>query len=186
MMETDEGKDKVLLHVCCACCCTECIERLKDEYEVILFFSNSNIFPKEEYEKRLENARKIASVYGIKLIEDNYEHNKWREFVRGLEDEPEGGKRCSKCFEFNLKRTKEKVDELGINQFTTTLTISPHKCSKVIFEFGKKIDGEKFLPIDFKKRDGFGHSIELSKKHNLYRQNYCGGELNNNIASPKE
>ncbi|MBU0615664.1 MAG: epoxyqueuosine reductase QueH [Nanoarchaeota archaeon] len=167
---------KILLHVCCAPCSTHSIEALMKEYSVVLFFSNSNIFPQEEYEKRLENARKIASVYGLELIEDIYDHTAWLSFIKGLEDEPEKGKRCEKCFEFNLARAAQKADELGIDHFTTTLTISPHKDSIKIFEIGRRLS-DKFLEINFKKKDGFKHSLELSDKHELYRQEFCGCEF---------
>ena len=170
---------KVLLHTCCACCSTEVIERLKGN-EIILFFSNSNIFPKEEFEKRFGNAEKISKIYNLRLIKDKYNHSEWLGFIKGLEEEPEGGKRCWKCFEFNLRKTAEKAKKLGFENFTTTLTISPHKNSKKIFEIGNKIGKEyglNFLEIDFKKKEGFKHSIELSKKYELYRQNYCGCEF---------
>jgi len=165
---------KLLLHVCCAPCSTHAIEVLKKDYSVTLFFSNSNIFPKGEYEKRLDNAMKIAKAYGVELLDDDYNHEAWLKFISGLENEPEKGKRCLKCFEFNLKRTEEAANLYGFDLFTTTLTISPHKDSKKIFEVGKKIS-DKFLEIDF--NDGFNHSIELSKKLDLYRQNYCGCEF---------
>lgn len=168
---------KLLLHVCCAPCSTHAIDLMKKDYEVALFFSNSNIFPKEEYERRLENARKIAEIHALELIEDNYDHNAWLNHIKGLEPEPEGGKRCLKCWEFNLGRTADYAARRGFELFTTTLTISPHKNSRAIFEIGKRLDNARFLEIDFKKNDGFKHSTELSKKLNLYRQNYCGCEF---------
>lgn len=170
-------KPKVLLHVCCAPCSTYCIERLLEDYEVILFYSDSNIWPKEEYERRLGEARKIAKAYGLELIEDSYDNEAWMEHVRGLENEPERGARCRKCFEFNLGRAAGYAKSHGLGQVTTTLTVAPHKDSKTVFEIGRKVAEEagiSFLEIDFKKQDGFRHSLELSDKHNLYRQNYCG------------
>ena len=163
-------KKKVLLHVCCAPCSTHSIEALKKDYEVSLFFSNSNIYPVEEYEKRLENARKAARAYGLELIEDKYDNEEWMNHVKGLENEPEKGKRCAKCFEYNLKRAADYALSNNFELFTTTLTISPHKDSKVIFSIGKMLGN--FLDADFKKNDGFKDSIELSRKHGLYRQNY--------------
>ncbi len=168
---------KVLLHVCCAPCSTHAIERLLKEYEVVLFFSNSNIWPREEYDRRLDEARKIARAYGLRLVEDSYDNERWRGWIRGLEAEPERGARCPKCFEFNLRRAAEYAKADGFDFFTTTLTISPHKDSKTIFGIGKRLSeecGVGFLEVDFKKQDGFRHSIELSEKHHLYRQNYCG------------
>jgi predicted adenine nucleotide alpha hydrolase (AANH) superfamily ATPase len=165
-------KQKILLHVCCAPCSTHCIEHLMQDYEVTLFYSDSNIFPKEEYERRLGEARKIAKEHNLTLIEDEYNNEAWENHIRGLESEPERGKRCEKCFEFNLGRTSVYAMENGFPRFTTTLTIAPQKDSKLIFSVAQKFPN--FLALDFKKQDGFKHSLELSLKHNLYRQNYCG------------
>ncbi|MBW3020230.1 epoxyqueuosine reductase QueH [Candidatus Woesearchaeota archaeon] len=161
---------KLLLHVCCAPCTAGCLEQLK-EYEITMFFSDSNIYPEEEYERRKYEAKKLAEIYGIEFIEDTYDHDEWREFVKGLEKEPEGGKRCFKCFEFNLRRAAEMAKNYDF--FTTTLTLSPHKSNLKIFEVGKNF--EKFLEKDFKT--GWAKSVELSIEHNLYRQNYCGCEF---------
>jgi predicted adenine nucleotide alpha hydrolase (AANH) superfamily ATPase len=182
---------KILLHVCCAVCGSGAIEALQKDSEVVLFFSNSNMNSKEEFGRRLENAKKIAEVYGLNLFVGEYKHKEWLDFISGLEDEFENGLRCLKCFEFNLRKTADKAKNLGIKNLTTTLTISPHKDSKKIFEIGRKIAGElrlNFLEIDFKKKDGFKKSNELAKKYNLYRQNYCGCEfsLRRSMASPKE
>jgi len=166
---------KVLLHVCCAPCSTHVVETLKKRFSVTMFFSNSNIFPKEEYELRLENVKRIAALYDLLLVEDSYDHNAWLQYVRGLESEPEGGSRCTKCFEFNLARTAQYAKINNFDCFTTTLTVSPHKNSRIIFAIGRSLGN--FLEIDFKKRDGFKHSVELSKKYGLYRQNYCGCEF---------
>jgi predicted adenine nucleotide alpha hydrolase (AANH) superfamily ATPase len=177
--------------MCCAVCGAGVIEGLMKNNKTTLFFSNSNIFPKREFEKRLENAKKISEIYGLELVADEYYHEGWLDFIKGLESEPEKGKRCLKCFEFNLKKTALKAKELEIDGFATTLTISPHKDSKRIFEIGKKIADKyniNFLEKDFKKNDGFKKSNELSNKYGLYRQNYCGCEfsLKRSIASPNE
>jgi predicted adenine nucleotide alpha hydrolase (AANH) superfamily ATPase len=148
---------------------------LKSEYDVVLFFSNSNIYPREEYGKRLANAGKIAKHYGLELVEDEYDHSKWLSAVKGLETEPEKGKRCLKCFEFNLKRASDYAKSKGFDFFTTTLTVSPHKDSDKIFEIASKFGN--FLEMNFKKKDGFKHSLELSEEHDLYRQEYCGCEF---------
>ncbi len=168
-------RKRLLLHVCCAPCSTHSIEVLKQEYDLTLFFSNSNIYPKEEYERRLQNAKKIAEIYSIPLIEERYDHDAWLKHTVGLESEPEKGKRCEKCFEFNLRLTSDCQKAQGFDLFTTTLTISPHKDSQKIFEIAKGF--RDFLEINLKKKDGFKKSIELSKKHNLYRQDYCGCEF---------
>jgi len=173
---------KILLHTCCAPCATASTLRLlKDDYDVTFFFSNSNIFPREEYEKRLENTRKLADILHVPLIEDDYDHASWRQWIRGLEGEPERGKRCEKCFYFSLERTSTKAKELHIPYFTTTLTISPYKISSVIFQIGRQFPG--FVEYNFKKKDGYKKSIELSRKWDLYRQNYCGCEYSMRIES---
>ena len=168
-------KKKVLLHVCCAPCAAHPVEDLLNEYEVALYYSNSNIYPKEEYDKRLSFAKQIAGEYNVDLFVDAYDHQEWLEWIKGLENEPEKGKRCEKCFEFNLKRTAAFAKQKKFDFFTTTLTVSPHKSSKKIFAIGEETD--IFLTKDFKKKNGFKRSIELSEKFNLYRQNYCGCEF---------
>ena len=166
---------KILLHACCGPCATACVERLGAKHAVTLFFSNSNIAPRSEYDKRLEQARKLAGLTGVPLIEDAYEHEAWREHVKGFENEPERGRRCEKCFEFNLCRTARYAETHGFEAFTTTLTVSPHKRSPVIFSIGKRLG--PFLAEDFKKQDGFERSLRLAGQYGLYRQDYCGCEF---------
>ncbi|MBN2298092.1 MAG: epoxyqueuosine reductase QueH [Deltaproteobacteria bacterium] len=167
---------KILLHTCCASCATYPVELLLSQNnEIILFFSNSNIFPETEYEKRLQSARHLSRELHLELIEDTYDHLSWLEHIKGLENEPERGRRCIKCFEYNLRRTALSAENLSIPCFTTTLTVSRHKPSRVIFEVGSHFPG--FEPVDFKKNNGFSRSIELSRQYNLYRQNYCGCEF---------
>lgn len=168
--------EKILLHTCCAPCATTCAERLiASGCETVLFFSNSNIYPEEEYRKRLENAVKLAAALNLKIEEDSYDHEDWLHHIRGLEDEPEQGRRCMKCFEFSLSRAARAADILHIPSFTTTLTVSRYKPSGKIFEVGKMFPA--FKPFDFKKQNGYSRSIELSKAYSLYRQNYCGCEF---------
>ncbi len=169
------NKPSLLLCICCAPCATQSIEKLLEDYEITLLYANSNIFPEEEYKKRLNNTEKLAEIYNLPHIEAEYDHQAWKDFIKGLEDEPEKGKRCEKCFEFNLSAGAKFAAENNFDFFTTTLTISPHKSSETIFAVGKNFD--KFLPIGFKKNNGFKKSLELSRKHNLYRQNYCGCEF---------
>ncbi|MBD3385774.1 hypothetical protein GF407_12715 [candidate division KSB1 bacterium] len=167
---------QILLHVCCAPCATASIERLEEMgYNIVLFFSNSNIFPRQEYEKRLSNAGKLAKRYNLVLVEDNYDHDKWLESIQGLEDCPEKGKRCEKCFRFSLERSARKAKQMNIPAFTTTLTVSPHKVSRIIFQIASQF--ETFEAINFKKQNGFFKSLKLSKECDLYRQNYCGCEF---------
>ena len=168
---------KLLLHSCCGPCSTHVIEVLKNKYDLTIFYSNSNIFPQEEYEKRLQEQKRYAKIMGIKVIEDEYDEEKYLEYVKGLEEEKEGGLRCKACFEFRLKRAAEYAKNNGYDLFTTTLTVSPHKNSVIINEVGQRISNEvgiEFLQESFKKQDGYKKSIELSKKYDLYRQNYCG------------
>jgi len=177
MVDRKEKKSKVLLHICCAPDATTVIERLCSHYEVVGFFHNPNIFPQEEYEKRGREARKLADAMGFLLIVPPYQPEEWNEEVKGLENVPEKGQRCEVCFRFNLRRTARKACEMNISSFTTTLTISPHKDSHCIMQIGEAAAveyGIHFLSIDFKKKNGFQRSLELSRKFNLYRQNYCG------------
>ncbi len=175
-MSTPPLKGRILLHVCCAPCSTVAVERLLEEgWGVVLFFSNSNIHPGEEYCKRLAEARSLASTMELELVEDVYDHKAWLECVRGLENEPERGRRCLKCFQYNLRRTAATMEHLGLDCFTTTLTVSRHKSSGDIFAVAAALPG--FIAMDFKKRDGYARSIALSRTLELYRQGYCGCEF---------
>ena len=170
------SRRQILLHVCCAPCAAPCCGRLLDEdFAVTLFFSNSNIDSPGEYEKRLAEVKRLSDIMNLPLETDDYDHNLWLDAVKGLESEPEKGRRCTQCFKYNLKRSSDRAGVLGIGSFATTLTVSPHKNSKVIFEAGSTFPG--FVPLDFKKNNGFARSVELSKKYNFYRQNYCGCEF---------
>jgi len=162
---------KLLLHVCCAPCSTHVIKELKKEYEITLFFYNPCIEPINEYELRLQAAEKLAKELNLPIIIGDYDNIEFHNIVKGHENDEEGGERCSICFRQRLKKTAEKTDELNFDLFTTTLTVSPYKNAEIINQIGKSIS-PKFLETDFKK--GYHNSIELSKKHDLYRQNYCG------------
>ena len=176
MQENKVKKKDILLHCCCAPCSTTCIEELIDDgYNIILWFSNDNIYPKEENEKRFEHLIKLAQFHNLKVIRNTYDHDKWLEAVSGLETEKEGGERCSICFDYNLGITYKKALELGIEYFTTTLTVSRYKNSFKIFKVGNKYSG--FVEKNFKKNDGYARSIKISKELNLYRQKYCGCEF---------
>jgi hypothetical protein len=167
--------NKVLLHTCCGPCATHSLEVLKRDWTVVLFFSNSNIAPREEYERRLEAARELARRCEVALVEDAYDHEAWLTHVRGLESEPEGGLRCERCFGYNLGRAAAYARDHAFDGFTTTLTLSPHKDSNLILRVGR-MAGE-FVAVDFKKEGGFRHSVELSQLYGLYRQGYCGCEF---------
>lgn len=170
---------KVLLHTCCAPCASHCARTLLDDgHDVTLFYSNANIYPQEEWEKRLESVQRLAAHYTIPLLVDRPTHKEWLEHVAlGYENEPERGIRCTRCFQYSLARTYAKALEDGFDLFTTCLTVSPHKAAKQIFEVGKALSATQFLALDFKKNNGFKHSLELSAELGLYRQSYCGCEF---------
>jgi len=171
--------NRILLHTCCAPCAAPAAERLVlDGHEVVLYFSNFNIHPAAEYLKRLSHARKLADKMNLVIEEDQYDHDVWLRHIQGLENEPEKGARCRKCFEFSLSRASQMAERLDIPAFATTLTLSPHKVSRIIFEIGAQFP--RFVPIDFKKQGGFLRSIELTAEYDLYRQNYCGCEFSQN------
>ena len=167
---------KVLLHSCCGPCASACVPRLKDGgHAVTMFFSNSNIDTCEEYEKRLGEARKLAAAEGVELVADAYDHSEWlREVAAGYEDEPEKGRRCERCYRYNLARTASYAAAEGFEAFTTSLTVSPHKPSAKIFAAS---DDPRFLREDFKKREGFKLSVRRAAELGLYRQPYCGCEF---------
>ena len=166
---------KVLLHACCGVCAFACLEKLKSEgFAVSLLFFNPNIHPEVEYLKRLATAGRVSEISSVELLKTTYEPKQWFDKCGGYKKEPEGGKRCLLCYELRLKKTFEIARLKGFDCFTTTLTISPHKRSKGIFNIGKEIGGGFFLDFDFKKQEGFKRTIERAKEHGLYRQNYCG------------
>lgn len=180
MAPHDSRPEPILLHVCCGPCATHAAEALAAERPVTLFWSNSNIWPAAEHELRLDAARSLATALGAPLAVDEPDHEAWRTLVAGLEDEPERGRRCLRCFERSFERAADYALAHGFRVFTTTLTISPHKDTEAIFAIGRAVaerHGLGFLERDFKKRDGFAQSIRLAKEHGLYRQRYCGCEF---------
>ena len=180
-------KEKILLHCCCGCCAGGVVEDLKARgYDVIAFFCNPNIQPKQEYLKRKEALMKILSEAGIEcfdgFVDELYdeESSGWEELVKGLENEPEGGKRCELCFEIRLRETAKAAKTLGIRSFASTLAISPHKNAEMINRIGSRIAAEyrlKFIADDFKQDNGFGKTMNIARKHSIYRQSYCGCRL---------
>lgn len=179
--------NRVLLHACCGPCSSACIERLRDEgKEVTVFYSDANIAPASEYRRRRDNARKLAEEMGVPFVEDTgADHGDWLEKVaKGLEDAPEGGARCRRCFEYNLRRTAAYAEARGFPLFTTSLTVSPHKRSELVFEAGRAAGGDRFLAEDFKKKEGFKRSVVLAKEHGLYRQRFCGCEFSKGERFP--
>lgn len=172
---------KTILHACCAVCSAYPVEKLKSMgYEPIVYFFNPNIAPNEEYERRRDELVKYCEKIGVELVVEDGSHENWLEFISGLENEPEKGKRCEKCFEYRLLQAVRKAKELGISNFTTTLTVSPHKNSQIIFKIAEKIAADErmcFIAENFKKQNGFLRTMELAKENDFYRQNYCGCEF---------
>ena len=170
-------KPKLLLHSCCGPCSTSVIEKLKDNFDVTVIYYNPNIEPEIEYVKRKLEQLKVLERLNIKYVDCDYENEEFKKIAIGLENDIEGGKRCHKCYLLRLGRVAKKASELGFDMFTTTLTVSPYKNAKVLNKIGlnlEKIYNVKYLVSDFKKRDGYKRSIELSREYNLYRQDYCG------------
>ncbi len=171
----------LLLHVCCAPCSSYCLEYLSQYFDITVYYYNPNISIKEEYEYRLsEEIRYISEkefLRPVSITESVYDPQEFFTAVRGLESEPEGGLRCRECFKLRLEASAKKARELGFDYFTTTLTISPLKNASLLNEIGEQM-GQKYsvnwLPSDFKKKEGYKRSIELSREFDLYRQNYCG------------
>lgn len=175
-MTVNTARKTLLLHCCCAPCAAPSIERsLADDYQVTLYFANSNISPATEYALRLQEVRRLATLMEVLIEEDEYDHASWLDAIAGLENEPEKGRRCERCFEFSLARTHALAERKGFDHFATTLTLSPHKVSRIIFAIGNQFP--RFVPLDFKKQNGYGRSLSLSSQFNLYRQNYCGCEF---------
>ncbi len=168
---------KMLLHSCCGPCSTVCIERLKDEYDLTIFYYNPNIEPREEYEKRKTEQKKVCDFFNIPFVDCDYDNLLWHQAVKGFEKEREGGARCEKCFVFRLEKTAQFAKENGFDLFSTTLTVSPYKKTEVVNFAGREVSREIgicFLEESFKKKDGYLRSVALAKELDLYRQHYCG------------
>lgn len=171
---------RLMLHTCCAPCSSAVIERLKDYFDITVLYYNPNIEPYDEYVKRKNEQKKfldeITSENKIDMIDADYDNDHYKMLVKGLESERERGRRCRVCYEDRISYTFKKARDLGYDYFGTTLSVSPHKVSDWINEIGLVLETEKvkFLVADFKKHDGYKRSIELSKKYDLYRQDYCG------------
>lgn len=188
-----DSKPGIMLHSCCGPCSSYVLDYLKDYFEITVFYYNPNIFPEEEYDHRLAEQKRLIEIMNskpghtyseIRLLTLPYEHSEFTEYVTGFESEPEGGARCSKCFELRLKKTYELAVVQGMDYYGTTLTVSPHKNAILINHIGSSISDDVFeiikplwLPSDFKKKEGYKRSIELSKEFDLYRQDYCGCEF---------
>ncbi|MGI6449330.1 MAG: epoxyqueuosine reductase QueH [Desulfitobacteriia bacterium] len=171
-------KEEVLVHACCATCAGYVLHKTAEEgYIPVIYFYNPNIYPQTEYKIRKDELRNYAAKLKIRFIEEEYKPSEWSEYIRGLENEPERGLRCHKCFDLRLSKAADFALNNNIRIFTTTLTVSPHKNSKVILNTGAEIAKKRnllFWAEDFKKKDGFRKTMEIAKKEGFYRQNYCG------------
>ncbi|MBQ7583138.1 MAG: epoxyqueuosine reductase QueH [Lachnospiraceae bacterium] len=182
IIEENTGKNarpRLLLHVCCAPCSSYVQEYLSGCFDITLLFYNPNMDTKEEYELRSGELERLVREAGFpsETIICEYDPESFETLAEGLEDEPEGGARCRKCYELRMRRAAEYAADNGFDFFTTTLSISPWKNADWINEIGEELSeeyGVRHLPSDFKKRDGYKRSIELSEEYGLYRQDYCG------------
>ena len=197
LLDNIRKEDRVpslLLHSCCAPCSSYVLEYLSQYFRITVFYYNPNIFPESEYTKRiLEQQTLIESMkvkHPISFIAGNYDREKFMEISRGLEQAKEGGERCFRCYELRLRQAGEIAKECGMDYFTTTLSISPMKNAQKLNEIGQKIANElaiAYLPSDFKKKNGYKRSTELSREYGLYRQDFCGcvfSKREKNLARP--
>ena len=175
------GKKKLLLHSCCAPCSSHVISYLTNYFDITILYYNPNISPKSEYDERKEEQirliKEIDKVNSIDIIDCDYDNDLYENKIKGYEKEPERGNRCTICFNLRLSKTAQMAKVLNYDYFCSTLSVSPYKNSKLINEIGKQMEelyDIKWLYSDFKKENGYKHSIELSHKYNLYRQDYCG------------
>ncbi|MBR5127050.1 MAG: epoxyqueuosine reductase QueH [Roseburia sp.] len=171
----------LLLHSCCAPCSSYCLEYLSNYFRITVFYYNPNIYPEEEYHKRAEEQRRFIEQlpvkYPISFVEGVFDKERFYETVKGYEDCPEGGERCFKCYELRLEETVKLAKEMGMDYFTTTLSISPLKNAEKLNEIGEKLGviyEVAHLGSDFKKKNGYKRSVELSNEYGMYRQYYCG------------
>ena len=171
----------LLMHACCAPCSSACLERIGNYFDISIFYYNPNITSKDEYLKRVEEIKKFISgfktKYPIKLIEGRYDPEEFFKIAKGLEFEPERGKRCFECYKLRLGETAKVASEQGFDYFCTTLTLSPYKNATWLNEIGESLNDKynsTYLYSDFKKKNGDKRSIELSHEFDLYRQDYCG------------
>ena len=175
---------KLLLHSCCAPCSSYVLEYLSQYFEITLLYYNPNIFPEEEYTKRILEQQtliqELPTIYPVSFLAGAYDRDKFYKMAEGLENIKEGGIRCFGCYELRLEETARQAKERGFDYFTTTLSISPLKNAQKLNEIGERLGrryGVSYLNSDFKKKNGYKRSIELSREYHLYRQDYCGCEF---------
>lgn len=178
ILQTTPKGTKLLLHSCCAPCSSACLERLKDVFDVTVLYYNPNIDEETEYEKRkAEQIRFLQETGWAKFIDCDYDKQVFLDMSQGLENEPERGKRCYKCYALRLEKTAQVAKENGFLWFCTTLSLSPHKNADWLNELGEKfanLYGLRYVTSDFKKKGGYPRSLQLSEEFGLYRQNFCG------------
>lgn len=174
-------KPSLLLHICCAPCSSYVLEYLSEHFDITLFFYNPNITSENEYNYRIDEAKRLIAEMPLNgkvdFVSGRYDIQEFFTVVKGLENEPEGGDRCFRCYELRLRETAENAKKNGFDYFTTTLSISPYKNAEKLNSIGRALSeeyGVKYLYSDFKKKNGYKRSIELSQEYNLYRQDYCG------------
>ena len=179
LIKNNEVKPKLLLHACCGPCSSYVIEYLSKYFDITIYYYNPNTYPESEYIRRLDELNKFVINFNdsVKVIEENHNSKEFYNSIRGLEHLGEKSKRCYKCYKLRMNKTAIYAKENNYDYFTTTLSISPYKNAEWINEIGKKLEEEigiKYLYSDFKKKNGYKRSLELSKEYKLYRQEYCG------------
>lgn len=180
-LEKQEEVPTLLLHSCCGPCSSYVISYLSDYFKITVFFYNPNIAPKDEYEKRKAEQkrliRELPTKYEVSFEEGDYAPERFDHLSRGVEEEPEGGHRCQRCYAMRMAKTARKAKSENFDFFTTTLSVSPYKNAQKLNDIGEKLGKQleiSYLPSDFKKKEGYKKSVALSRKYNLYRQGYCG------------
>lgn len=180
-IDKTKERPKLLIHSCCGPCSSYVLEYLSKHFKITVFYYNPNIYPEEEYNSRAKEQKilidRMNLASDVDYIEATYIAKDYYDAIKGHEKDPEGGERCLICYELRLKESAKFAKEYKFDYFTTTLSISPHKNAVKLNEIGEKVGREygiKHLPSDFKKKNGYKRSIELSKEHELYRQDYCG------------
>lgn len=174
-----DRKPSLLLHSCCGPCSSAVLERLQEHFRITLLYYNPNIEPEEEYRHRLSEQKRLLTLlpFRVGMMECEYDHARFAAFAEGMSEYPEGGKRCLSCFRLRMEETARRAKENGFDFFTTTLSVSPHKNAALLDMAGQEAEkkyGVRYLPADFKKKNGYLRSLELSSEYQLYRQDYCG------------
>lgn len=185
-------KPSLLLHACCAPCSSAVVEYLSEFFDITMYFYNPNIYPESEFIFRLDELKRLLPEMGLNeigVVAAEYNNSEFESIVQGLEDIPEGGARCAKCYRLRLEHSVDYAAQHGYDYVTTTLSVSPHKNTAWLNDIGTELGdkyGIKYLLSDFKKREGYKRSCTLSQQYNLYRQNYCGCVYSKKFAEEKE